>query len=1630
MKKKFKSVKRIVSFLLALVITVTTLVNDSFSTTVSADTSAKQRVINFINLAAGKQSQDLDSALNLTTDELRFLGVYLSNFYIPFGTELGVTDSDLADSEKKDMIEALSNGLNFDEDMSEILVETVMGLSRSNNKEMEFRVSKEWHKGYEKIKDFDLNYYTFLQLMSGRSIKKYQLGAYAGQFYELVGEEGNEQIKNKYHYGYFGYEENGEFIPMFDCGVDGQHITPSMIAFSQCINSIDWENGYGINFFDFNKEEQEDLDSIYNSVSDMSDDFVYKISAYGAKMNVDCFGNIIVMGGNHQYVVVPGCMNPYTWVSIDSSGKDIMGAGNYYNVITFQGMSLADSSNLVSPREFLDLNIDSGGVSTGDNPPGQTKPNSKDPDALWFYFKSMGQWSAKWEKNEKTKDTKAGSWWTGLEWLSGKPDWALHVKGVPMRIMRGSSDYTVDDSNWWGGNGVSLVEKAEKGAKAAGAGPWYWGGIEGGLTDSTWGATDWCLNDYILLLTPVTNDIGTGMGEVKVLNKMAYVDNLGAFQFDNSEKDVDYDAINFDTYIEADGSSPKQCFKSWSEDPNNGFTNLYKNIQEGKITTKVNVEASAIVSVYTTYAIAGLYEDSAEARKATIGELGYRINKDGLIAISADPLNLPSSVTENMIDNSIRNWIYYLLHPTKGFEYVRILITNKVNALLVGWHNDMVGTKGVGAITGTTRFRNNIGYVTTPDLSEIEWTANLIKLYNNAIPFLIVIMIVTMLFAFITGIMSLQRCVFGVLIFACFLLVPVNAINGVVGASNRVSQNLYGEKFTYWALVQQETYVTQLDDAASGESYSNYLKTLYASNSQAYSNQGSDSIVLKWQAPKKMASLMLSESDSNILDNLSSSKLIGYVLNRNAFSGETYVDGDNDYMYRSYTDICNFSRYVYNGLNMGTQSSRTLITDDLITNTDDSFKSTISTMSSNYTSDRTNGYTNKNKGDNTETSKALRVTTPLTSKIYNDALAKKGTVKDMTMDDYVGIRQDVFNFSVAMFNNSSEDYKDNLLYNCNENSKDDLEAFLDNYTDEDLSGLAAYSLMSESPYYYFSWELYDCGMSTTANATNGYKSLLLGQEEGGFFYNSQGNGELKDFMDMKSLFTYTIPYLKQGNDIVREWDEIYGTEIYDGVPTDEGHWSDSDISNSAELQQKYWHNLNVARLYEIYTPWVDLMYDCSYAEPETINVFGEKVVIQDPINPASYPDDRPMVFSESEMLDYGLEETDLTRVERLILDFNKGAESRMYELLNYYNFSDATLNSAAAISCTFEFNITFSESGLFKDNINLYPQSFEISDFSYDAFLRFILSNSTNVDMTGKDDFYMTIVEQSSTTTAIVMLVLDLLSQYVLPAFKLFFLIAVFISVILLVVATAFKIDPEQKFIKALSKGIFVPMISFLIINVLFSWIVSLFMGVGNNAVTETQTASISMGDPVTVMLALAALDIIVVILYFKILKGIIKDIKSNFKMISNFMGGVLGGMVLLGTGASSAFRGAKKFAHNTGRVASRAATRASIMHSNYEHKKRMKQFDKNFNESRKRTNDTKRSTISNKDALQYERNEQLKKENLNSKTQAGISKMHLTQNKTTYQTQSGAWTSYKNSNMDRTRDTSNKVKDSGRHEK
>lgn len=66
----------------------------------------------------------------LTQDELQFLGIYLSNFYVPFSTELGKSvESDSLTEQKEQMIQALKSNLNFNEIVCTELVEYIMGLS-------------------------------------------------------------------------------------------------------------------------------------------------------------------------------------------------------------------------------------------------------------------------------------------------------------------------------------------------------------------------------------------------------------------------------------------------------------------------------------------------------------------------------------------------------------------------------------------------------------------------------------------------------------------------------------------------------------------------------------------------------------------------------------------------------------------------------------------------------------------------------------------------------------------------------------------------------------------------------------------------------------------------------------------------------------------------------------------------------------------------------------------------------------------------------------------------------------------------------------------------------------------------------------------------------------------------------------------------------------------------------------------------------------------------------------------------------------------------------------------------------------------------------------------------------------
>lgn len=1591
------------SFALALCITVSSLLCTGIgedTMVVEATTSAKSRVQTFIGLAAGKSGNSLPDIGQLTQDELQFLGVYLSNFYVPFSTELGVAgETDKFEEQKGIMVQALSSNMNFNETVCKELVENIIGLSRSNCYQLEF--------GFASREDaiptttYPCSYWDFVNFMLGNydtsEFAKYDKLDSSDVLYrnteftsiDIAGPIDDETMyltDHKYSestssssvfmdYVNFVYKNNnGECIQVGSAYQNGRrshdttpfYYTASQIAFFQCIMSTDSSEGYVFNVLDVHEGDvvgdsnTDIMEALYDCLEGnggpLSEDDIYEMSAYGNKVYIDCFGNIIRYSNNHQTVIMPGCMNPYSWVTVDSNGIDVnMNGKKSYMGATIQGLSLVDKGVLISPSSI------SNAVGINDS---TLNVKFTSPEMLLDYLNDdsssrVDGGMKRWYSWTRTSDS-VTEWGLGITHGVGLVNSELNsFKEYHIRwnLYVGNSDLDMPELRTLLGNNtessqvlkILYTKGKEKGFKGLYLGwrgdeadePYEanileWGGEETkfcGASMSTYFAGD-----------GVDTNLKNGISKNTFLNKMCFIDNLGAFGFDSSNSDIAYDAITFQPILSDSGSisSNFSFINGLSSTGTTNFGSILQGTERGKINILNNVGTDLMVSLYTTYAIAGLYDDSSKS--SSVGKLGYRINRDGLPKISNSPLLFSQSYADETVDKEIRNMIYYLLKPD-AVEYVKVALKNKLQAILVDWHNDMVGTSGTGYTTGTTYYRTNYGYVTTPDLSEMQWTASLLNLYDNIIPMLVIFMVVSMLIAFITGTMSLQRAVLGTLVFSAFLLIPTNAINFVVEKSNSITNNIYGEKFIYWAVVQEETYGTALDSAATGNSYENYIKTLYSQNA---ANQGGESIVVKWQAPKKMASLMLSSNDKSLLSSLQGNLLTGRFLN-NALSGEAYLDGESQYLYRDYSDLANMSRYIYHSIN--STGKRGVAGAIGISGT---WESIHGVQPMQAFKDYVNaGYTN---GSDTWSNRL--VLSSMYNKIYNDATSETilDNVKAGRIDQntYLGINQDLFNISVAYFNNQYENdengnpqelYFDTAILNNatsgNETGVECLDDWFSRYPvqhntshsgESDWNSLIVYGIMSESPFYYFSWNMYDDVMDTGANASGGYRAMLLSDRDGGYFYNMGGNGELKDFMNIRNLFYHVIPYLKKGNDIVRAWDERYGVFVYDGVPTEEGYLYDHTIQSDDTLKYKYWHNLNVARLYEIYTPWVDLMYDCSYAEPCYVKVMGEKIWIEDPLDPWSYPDERPMIFSESEMYDYGLTEADLTEVERNILKFNREAQEDMYELLNYYNFSDLSLNTAAAMECTFIFNQVFSESGLFSSNINLYPQSFEIKDFSYDAFLRFILSTTTGESMSSTQDFYGDVVKKSSTTTAILLIVCDVLSQYVMPFAKIVFLLAIFISSILLIMVTVFKVDPEFKFVGKLGRDIFLPLIEFFAITVIFAYVISLFMGTGNNAVTQSADLSISLGDPNMVLVAMCIVNLVCIVLYVKLLMGIWSNIKTNASLIKSHVTGLVGGVVAIGAaGARAVTSGIKgssssggSYNEGTGKESARATARSS----------------------------------------------------------------------------------------------------------
>lgn len=1333
----------------------------------------------------------------------------------------------------------------------------------------------------------------------------------------------------------YAYLTDGNGHIAFKIDTTGESTTASVAALMTAAQLSNPENGYGNSFFDLLKGEFEKNKDNKEALS--------KSTILDSKMKMSPFGDLLYQSGNTTTVVIPAILNPYGFEAKDHKPGDVLPAANSFALAgtgykAFSNVRNADTSLaqcVMGSGHINELRGKISGRFDGDKP-------------VTSYRAVMGSdqipWGSHWgSAGDGTVD---GAAVNAMTQYSGDK----YVQGGDVALGDGFRDENTDRHNYASRIPISKNNHDDGVWGSSNVFPSFWLG--------------WHTRSLFDTYNRETTDCN-GSVVVADLYKLyegkdpkANLDEKSTFQVMHSLKD--------------DGSMAIKQVPDFKEGttfgiPKDGGGAYNLEGRAGLLDFNKVLDKNAAMTVYLTLLVqqhgkgTSLYDQlgmgSADSNLPPIKD---DVKFDGL---SEEQKQQNAKELENQIDNQLRWYTYYLLHPTKT-KYKRELDKNSGIATVSEAHANMIGANNQAGTTSASKFTGFVAYSAIPTTDDIKWTSGLKDMYFSQIHWVFAIILVVCLIYWIAGSLTLGQAI-GSLIVLCFLFGTVTHVQDwAADKANSVVNNMYSSKFSYLGLVQEEAYADKIDEAAKGDSYNNYLQAqneeLQALEIDGENNphtRGISNVTVKIQAPKKLQSLVVGggKQDQELLDIAGNSQFgaVGLSAYTKSVSGQGFTENPNDtYLYRSYVDLSNFAKYTYLGVRPGSELVSGVEGHADTSKWTPSLRDAWNNRSQAWDQAVESGYNIPNKSGGVNSTKVVPA---LSSRIVTDAYASKESMGNLSLDQNVGIDTRRFNFGIVNYTKqhdflsavqkqteANQTKKTNIkgrdkTVNAenaapdkdkdNKDKKDDqkkqeeqqqqqqsssgggsskpnpdaatLEGFQPDgggkYTNLDYATLGAFAMYSESPFYYYYYNLADQGLNIDGGR-GGYKDLLLGENSGGnYFYNTKGNGEMRDFNDSRELFTYVIPYLRQSNKSVNAFKELYGLHYHEGIPTTEGHWNDEGIRDDAVAQQKYWENLQTARLYGLYTPWVDLMETGRYAKETTIDVLGQKHTVKDPLDPASYPAERPMVFSRSEQLDNGLTDDQLTEVEKKIQEVQRNTAEKMLSLMNYYSFRDSTVDTAAALLTTFEFNKTFSERHWMDESLNLYPQSMDAKNISWDGYLRLILQTSEDgggYDI-GAEDFYDQIIRDQGVIFGWALVAVSALSGIGVPYLQwlVFFLLAV-LSICRLVIILLRALPPLEV-LKESGKHIGGPAIMMGLVFLIKNWLMSLMMSSGSTLVTgplgnDGALVGMPVWGKIVLLLVIDLLSVgILVRLGFRIVGNIFGDIvtlKENFKGVLHDM--------------------------------------------------------------------------------------------------------------------------------------------------
>ena len=816
------------------------------------------------------------------------------------------------------------------------------------------------------------------------------------------------------------------------------------------------------------------------------------------------------------------------------------------------------------------------------------------------------------------------------------------------------------------------------------------------------------------------------------------------------------------------------------------------------------------------------------------------------------------------------------LTDTNDSSYRDDIISKTVNSFLGGVHNDIVNADSTGSIDNVgsgNLYTGYSGYITTSTLAEMPFTSWIMQSYDVIYIVLMLLIIVLAICMMVTGHRTWRKAVFSAISMAVILFIPRISVDSAVTLANNTASALYKDRFSFWAYAQHQQYANKL---ASAQTQTETLIIQNIQQAKDYYDSGSG-VTVKWMSPKKSSywdkfTDVTGGSDSGL--NLS---LFTWLF-QGQFRQEIYsTDNLATYLYRPYLDIVNTAESAT--LGAGTTISDMGKKDSLSERAQYAYYTSLawdnckSDLKTNW--DIVPSIVKPNNSDGYTTISSTFDST----KQYASGIVNK-SVNDWAYSHYVS--------------SSSKDKVLEKAYPAISKGKVTVGVPIpDSETDKKIGeSTQQFLLYTESPYYYFYFMLKDMAAQYEGKSDSPVHHLLVdnyfykyaGEENyidpvGGGIKESSGlgtvaEGEIKDFLDLEDLFTYVIPYLQQSNMYVTEWSAINGTDI--------------DSTSGKDRKEA------VRNIWSMYSPWVDAMYAANY-HSGSVGSVGKKYDLMDTINPGYYLDHRQMIFSPADKVRNSLTDADLSDVEARIIRTLEDTYTDFMYLNNYASFDEDVLLHAMAMTATFNFNKNFSENNILGDSITLYPTGFEVRNFSYDAYLRMALLNTTGSSVFSDKDIYTEVIENTSMLTGLLLIVNDAVAVYGVPTFKLVTLLLLFFLGLMLCI-NCFLSPPDKLWVN-LAKSYFAPFGIFL--GALFAHmiVISLFVGEGMTGIVGSRGVTITTGDPTITIILMLVVNCLFCFVLFKAIKMLLKAFKMTFKNTWSALVGI-GGAVALGAGA------------------------------------------------------------------------------------------------------------------------------------